>query len=804
MTQIGILTISEKHDNEPLFIYFRQLEKKYASRVIIINPKDIKFTFSLDKKNGQKKENKYICYKNKMIKLDVILPRIDSDVALRDFLLAVNTMDYIRNHTDIAVINYTKGMLISNDKFWQGEYIASHGYRTPKTVLISSKEQIFNALREFKSYPLIVKSQFGSGGAGVAIVESERSAKSVISSMILSGNNAVIQEYLPVRGGTDYRLYVVGGKVIKGVIRRAALKDFRANVALGGSKKSFNPSRELQNVAIDIANIVGLEIAAVDFMYYKSQFYFIEINKNPGTKKDPKTTEKILAYVVERSKKKIKKIKTSNKKYTISSLENVKKIFDDLDVNIFGLGSRCFRRLIPAFFVEKYGILSYELTNDIKLLSRYARTRSIQEKDIEFINYNASVTSADNIDYASIENYLRRFSDVHLFVYARNEQIDNILKNSSYALVLANPSKVVEKYKDDIYFKQFLNRIGIKTARFENYKFARFLQLNYQDLAKKFGSPLVIDLSQETSEAGKDTFIINNESDYKRFRALITKQKYFNRQVNTLNVVKYLPGISVSLNCAVTKYGVLTGKLALNLMDLAQVSNNKSPFKGRNCGAIWEEKLLNPQVRQEANRIAIKIAKAMHRTSNYRGLFNLNFIFNPQENSLIPVECYPGTNRTSLTEDLMNLKNNLIPFDAFGYLESFKVNYFYNYEKFAKLYQSKNKCGSNLYLYNRQNKTIKLKGNIPSGIYSYNQKGNIKFLKEEVLLSKITSKNQFILVESVTSKETDIYLVDDNSQILSLIFPQSIIDRDYNLKPEIKKVVENIYRKLGIYIVFNK
>lgn len=296
MIKIGILT-QDPPETDNTLLMFKTLEEKMNIKTYAFDPKFL----SLYCPNIEK--GKAIYYKGKKHIIDILMPRISGEINQSEFLLSINAMDYVRNHTDIKVINYTKGMLIANDKFWQGEFVASKGYKIPRSVLISNKEAVDQVLCEF-DYPLVIKQQFGYGGEGVALVESERSARSVITSFLSHRIPIMIQEFLPdeKHGGTDYRVYVIGGKARGGIIRRAKQGDFRANVNLGGSKRHFKVPKVLADTAVDIAQLVGLEIAAVDFLFYKDEYYFLEINKSPAMKKDPKLAETILQYTKDRVK----------------------------------------------------------------------------------------------------------------------------------------------------------------------------------------------------------------------------------------------------------------------------------------------------------------------------------------------------------------------------------------------------------------------------------------------------------------------------------------------------------------------
>lgn len=796
MIKIGILSINENHDNASLLGFFAKFEKELNAKSIILYPKNMQFKFSDKNDKDSAIKDKYIYYNHKKIKIDVILPRIDSDVSFKDFVLALNAMDYIRNHTDIPVINYTKGMLISNDKFWQGEYIAAHGYVTPKTAMISNVENIPGVLKEFDKYPLIIKSQFGAGGAGVSIVESERSAKSVINSMVFNGQSVVLQEYLPVEGGTDYRLFVVGNKVVKGIIRQAPKKDFRANIALGGKKGFFKPSKELQNVAIDIANLVGLEIAAVDFMFYNNQYYFIEINKNPGTKNDPKTAKIILDYVIDRSKKKIKKIKTTDRTYKISTISGVKKIFSDLDINIFALGKMAFRKIVPAFFIDKYHILSYTKTNDIVLLRKYCKVRSVQERDIDFVNYNSSLHENEQIDFAEIENYLRRYRDRHLLINQKDEIVDNIVSQISVSLVYANRPVVKEGFENKLKFRRFLEKFGFLIPEYKNFTFDEFMNMKYISARKIYNNIFVVRFPKNTAIADRNTFVVRDKKEFDNLKKLIEKQTYRHEEIESVDIAKYVDGKVVAINACIADQKVLLGNVGLQLIDVDSLYNKNSNYKNKRCGYIWGSDIISKEEKELVSNITNSIGNKMIKHSKYKGQFSLEMVL--RDNKAYIIGCKAHSTSSSVIEDLIRISNNIIPMEAFQILESFKVKFSYNESKI--LYKlNKNKKYSVLYLYNIENKQITINKHIDAGIYSYDELGKIKYKKDSILPKDFENKsNEFILAESITEKGKCVEVQDGDTKIMSLIFPRVVVNRDGKLKTQIKKVVKKIYNKLGI------
>lgn len=299
MIRIGVLT-QDPPSTDATLLMFKDLEAKLNVKIRVFDPQYLSLHYPVTEKE------KTVIYKGKKYTIDILLPRISGEINFKQFLLSLNAMNYFRNNTKITVINSNRGMLISNDKFWQGDFVGSKGYKIPKSVLIANKESIDEILESFE-FPLIVKQQFGYGGEGVALVESSRSARSVINSFLSHNIPIVVQEYLPDEKdeARDFRVYVMGDKAVKGIERRAKQGDFRANLNLGGKKKTFKVPKSLAEKAVDIAQLVGLEIAAVDFLLYQGEYYFLEINKSPGMKKDPAMAEMMLKYVIDRAKDRV-------------------------------------------------------------------------------------------------------------------------------------------------------------------------------------------------------------------------------------------------------------------------------------------------------------------------------------------------------------------------------------------------------------------------------------------------------------------------------------------------------------------
>jgi RimK family alpha-L-glutamate ligase len=92
----------------------------------------------------------------------------------------------------------------------------------------------------------------------------------------------IVQEYLGDQPGEDLRVLVIGGKVIGAMKRTAPDGDFRANITNGGTGSSFEITEEIDYIARETANTLGLAIAGVDLLFDKRGFRVCEANSNPG------------------------------------------------------------------------------------------------------------------------------------------------------------------------------------------------------------------------------------------------------------------------------------------------------------------------------------------------------------------------------------------------------------------------------------------------------------------------------------------------------------------------------------------
>jgi len=184
----------------------------------------------------------------------------------------------------ISCINNRTTISICADKYRSYVRLKDFKLLQPKTVLIPNEDSIDSALEELDTkFPIILKTLRGSKGVGVLFIESKRALDSIVQLLYKQDKDTdiLIQEYMK----TDYdvRAVIVGNKII-GTMRRDVIEgDFRSNVSQGAKPKPYKLSEEEVRQCLIAAKAVDGDCVAVDFIPYKGQPYFLEVNSSPGT-----------------------------------------------------------------------------------------------------------------------------------------------------------------------------------------------------------------------------------------------------------------------------------------------------------------------------------------------------------------------------------------------------------------------------------------------------------------------------------------------------------------------------------------
>ena len=200
-----------------------------------------------------------------------------------------------------CVINSLKSVETCADKYKTHTVLKKGGLPVARTEIITSPnpqtvKKIHNQIGG--SFPLILKTLYGSEGKGVVMVKDESTLQSVIDAMYANNKKCqmLMQEYLKIDG--DMRVIVLGGKVLASMRRKSGGSDFRSNFSLGGTVKNVATLEEdIETLAIRSAQACGCYICGVDITVTEDtkKPYIIEVNSSPGTDGIEKATGRNIA-----------------------------------------------------------------------------------------------------------------------------------------------------------------------------------------------------------------------------------------------------------------------------------------------------------------------------------------------------------------------------------------------------------------------------------------------------------------------------------------------------------------------------
>ncbi len=176
--------------------------------------------------------------------------------------------------------------LIFSDKFLTANFFQENNVATPKTALLTYRN--LDDIRSFLGdYPLVIKKNIGSVGRDVEIVRSDEDIKVFIDGIyerLLSNRfhasrvAFILQEFIKESSGSDYRVLVLGGKILGTIKRTAQNGDFKANISLGGKAESMETPQELLEISKKIIKEGNLFYAGIDFVKSDKGYLALEIN----------------------------------------------------------------------------------------------------------------------------------------------------------------------------------------------------------------------------------------------------------------------------------------------------------------------------------------------------------------------------------------------------------------------------------------------------------------------------------------------------------------------------------------------
>ncbi|MDX2035899.1 MAG: RimK family alpha-L-glutamate ligase [Isosphaeraceae bacterium] len=182
----------------------------------------------------------------------------------------------------VPLINPPRAVETAVDKYLTFARLAGAGLPVPRTW---AGESVDEALAMFDALgrDVVVKPIFGSEGRGLTRLQDRELAWRVFHAIIRHGSVIYLQEFL-AHPGYDYRVLVLGDRVLGAIRRWSSGNDWRTNVAIGGRAEAIEPSAEMIRLSRNAARAVGAVVAGVDLLPKTAdgELTILEVNAVPG------------------------------------------------------------------------------------------------------------------------------------------------------------------------------------------------------------------------------------------------------------------------------------------------------------------------------------------------------------------------------------------------------------------------------------------------------------------------------------------------------------------------------------------
>ncbi|MFH1602178.1 MAG: ATP-grasp domain-containing protein [Candidatus Shapirobacteria bacterium] len=216
-------------------------------------------------------------------------------------------LEYAKEHKIPIVDDYLNklGGAFRKRKSSEAIMLLRAGVSYPKSSFVSDREDLKKVV-EAEPKPVVIKSTAGRHGQGTFLIEDDLALNRVLQGR--TSINFLIQDYIPNDG--DYRLFLVGYKVITGFKRQAKEKQLILNRSAGSSQILEKIPEDVAAEAEKAAKILGVEIAGVDLVMDKrnNKPVVIEVNQAPEfyvmeKRANLDIAQLIVKYLKEKSKK---------------------------------------------------------------------------------------------------------------------------------------------------------------------------------------------------------------------------------------------------------------------------------------------------------------------------------------------------------------------------------------------------------------------------------------------------------------------------------------------------------------------
>ncbi|MEM9837082.1 MAG: RimK family alpha-L-glutamate ligase [Bacteroidota bacterium] len=208
---------------------------------------------------------------------DVVIPRIGTNVTAIG-AATISQLDLL----GIPHLTSADGLLLARDKMRSLQFLARHQIGVPSSMLVTDAREARKIARRLSNYPIVVKLLESTHGVGVALAYNRYQLERTTEAFLRLQDRVILQEFIGEANGSDIRAFVVAGKVVAAMERKAAAGEFRANMHRGATATAIALTDVEAHIALKTASLLNLDVAGVDLIRSKRGPLVMEVNASPG------------------------------------------------------------------------------------------------------------------------------------------------------------------------------------------------------------------------------------------------------------------------------------------------------------------------------------------------------------------------------------------------------------------------------------------------------------------------------------------------------------------------------------------
>jgi len=477
----------------------------------------------------------------------------------------------------------------------------------------------------------------------------------------------------------------------------------------------------------------------------------------------------------------------------LKNLFDAKTVFSTFKGTLVGVGLTAFPRIVPAYFIKDYRLITLRNTQDLPLIREKVPVFCLEE-EVAPDRAGGIARSDALLAQEPVKAHLSSFPEPRsLFVYQSYPSLERMATREGWRL-LANPSQLRLRVGHRSFFMRMVKRLELPAIPGAIHPIEVLSLKDYTDWVDSLGPEMVIQLPDVRQGGGRGTFFIRSKGDYD---GIIEKLRAGHWRENTLESVsirKLIHGVSASMAVCLTRYGVLMSGLQRQLVDLPYVRGESED--GIFCGHSWGEDRWNRDTRLSAVNQARRIGSYLW-DMGVKGIIGIDFIVDERDQTPYPVEINPRLTGAFPMMSLLHLKDGRLPMEVFHMLELLDMPYSMDVGELNEQYALPFK-GSHLLIFQLSGEKKITGWGVKPGLYELDRDPHApEFVRPASSYEDFQNERQFIVIDGPPhASDTDRVFKDSLFRLCHLLFPYSVIDPKGDLLPHAHVAAQWVHRRL--------